>query len=159
MSRPPVDRRWPDFDPRKPLRIEMQNRPREEDGRMAMRDGSTWVEATQELIPPRSPLFGVEEVTANNWEPRLIRCARCGTDAEGERGHPMYGVLVDDLGSVPAITIIREVAKTRLLIRLRLCNACHDEAKACAFDASGTEADGAQRHRANGPARRETPKA
>lgn len=78
---------------------------------------------------PNRPLFGWEELAAYNWEPRLIRCARCGTDADGDKGHPMYGVLVDDLGSVPAITIIREVAKSRLLIRLRFCNACHDEAR------------------------------
>lgn len=98
MSRPPVDRRWPEN--------------------------------------PNRPTHGYEELTANNWEPRLIRCARCYADAEGDKGHPMYGVLVDDLGSVPVITVVRELARTRLLVRLRLCNACHAEAQSYALDMS-----------------------
>jgi hypothetical protein len=66
-------------------------------------------------------------------EPRLTRCARCYEDAAGEKGHQMFGLLIDDLGSVPMFSIIREFGRTRLLIRLRLCNACHDEAQAFAL--------------------------
>jgi hypothetical protein len=66
-------------------------------------------------------------------EARLTRCARCYEDAAGEKGHQMFGLLIDDLGSVPMFSIIREFGRTRLLIRLRLCNACHDEAQAFAL--------------------------
>jgi hypothetical protein len=79
----------------------------------------------------------MEEVSALNGEARLRRCARCGGDAAGELGHPMYGLLLDDLGAVPMFSIIREFGRTRLLIRLRLCNACHDEAQSYALDTSG----------------------
>jgi hypothetical protein len=50
----------------------------------------------------------MEEVSALNGEARLRRCARCGGDAAGELGHPMYGLLLDDLGAVPMFSIIRE---------------------------------------------------
>jgi hypothetical protein len=100
---------------------------------------------TRPPIDPRWPQNpnapGVVQ-TFGSLERRLRICARCGADAEGEKGRPMFGVLVDDLGSVPALTIIREVARTRLLVRLRLCNACHDEAKSYALDFSGSDADG-----------------
>lgn len=66
-------------------------------------------------------------------EKRLTRCARCYADAADAKGHQMFGLLLDDLGSVPMFSIIREFGRTRLLIRLRLCNACHDEAQAFAL--------------------------
>jgi hypothetical protein len=78
----------------------------------------------------------LQHVTPSEDEPRLRRCARCSQDAEGELGRPMYGILVDELGSVPLVTVVREFARTRLLIRLRLCNACHAEAQSHALDMS-----------------------
>ena len=71
-------------------------------------------------------------VRAVTPEAQLTRCARCGADADGDQGHAMYGVLVEDLGSVPIYSVVRAVAKTRLLIRLRLCNDCTTEARAFA---------------------------
>lgn len=40
-----------------PLTINMQNRPRQEDGRIALRDGSVWTERTRELEPPPAAIF------------------------------------------------------------------------------------------------------
>lgn len=97
--------------------------------------------------------------TTADGERRLTHCARCGEDAGGDKGRPMFGIVVDDLGAVPVFTIIRTLGKNgHLFIRLRICHAC--DAEAVAFAASAGAADRAQplerntRSRAAGDAKR-----
>ncbi len=81
--------------------------------------------------PPVDPRWPQNPNLEALQEARLTRCARCYEDADGEKGRPMVGLLTPDYPTESqGIALIQTLARTRVLIRLRLCVPCYTEAMA-----------------------------